>query len=109
MRFKIYYNEKSNKLDINCLRDTYTDIILPENADQHVYFPIPGDMQKDIKAYLMPILSEEEATEIEKIRQEIEALNLKRKDFIEALRVKYNPVIIEKCEEFRLQNSEWFI
>lgn len=109
MRFKIFFNESSQYLDINCLNDAHTDKILPENPSQHVYFPIPNDLRNEIKAELLQILNDESAKEYHQITEDIKALTDKRRDMINDLRIKLNPKIIEICEKFKEENAEYFI
>lgn len=109
MRFKIFFNEKSQSLDINCLTDSFTDTILPEDPSQHVYFPIPNEMKDQVKTYLMPIISEEIDAEYQAITDEIQALTDKRREMVNKLRAKLNPQIIDKCQEFKEENAEYFI
>lgn len=109
MRFKIFFNEGEQKLDINCLNDNHTDIILPENPDQHVYYPIPNDLRSEIKEYLKDILDDNATDEINSIIGEIVELQQKRKQAIYNLREKLNPEIIQRCEIFKKENAEYFI
>ena len=109
MRFKIYFNEQLQNLDINCLADTFSDTILPEDVNQHVYFPIPNDLQKEIKDNLMPLLDDGSASELRDILEQIKNLTDRRRDVINELRVKLNPQIIEKCQQFKEDNAEYFI
>lgn len=109
MRFKIYYDEKDKQLDINCLKGTNTDVIIPENVDQHVYYPIPDDLQGEIKVFLRDILNEQISEELEAVQYEMMQLIEKRKEIITKTRQKLNPVIIEKCKEFKVLNAEYFV
>jgi len=101
MRFKIYYNQETEQMDFNCLKDKFTDVILPEDPNQHVYFPIPDELQNKIREELLSLFSEKDSEEIQ--------LSSKRKELVNNLRVKLNPKIIEKCKEFREDNAEYFI
>lgn len=109
MRFKIFFDEKTNKLDINCLPDTNVDIILPENPSQHVYYPIPKDLSNVVHEYLLPLLDDEAAQEYAQITEDIKALTDRRREMINELRTLLNPKIIEKCEDFRIDHAEHFI
>ena len=109
MRFKLFYNENECRLDINCLGDNFTDVILPENLDQHVYFPIPSDLAKEIQKDLLAMIEEDDSIELEEFRQQMMAIVEERKKLVHKLRAKYNPMIIEKCKEFREENAEYFI
>jgi len=109
MRFKIFYNEKDSKLNINCLSDNHSDIILPENPDQHVYFPIPDELKDDIKKELLSLISDEDLESFENINDNIKLLLEQRKEMIHNIRKRTNPLIIEKCEEFKLERAEDFI
>lgn len=109
MRFKIYFDEQTQSLDINCLTDNYTDTILPEDPAQHVHFPIPNDLQKEMKASLMALLDENTTRELREVLEGIKALTDKRRDIVNDLRVKLNPLIIDKCQKFKEDNAEFFI
>lgn len=109
MRFKIFFNDQKQELDINCLKDAHSDTILPENPDQHVYFPIPNDLRAEIKEYLMPIIDDELVDKYNEITDEIQKLTNARRSMINELRTKLNPSIIDKCEEFKYENAEWFV
>lgn len=109
MRFKIFFNEQKQQLDINCLNDQHTDTILPKDPNQHLYYPIPNELKMEIKKELMPILDDESAQEYNAITEEIKALTDKRRDMINDLRTKLNPMIMAKCEKFKLDNAEYFI
>jgi hypothetical protein len=109
MRFKIFFNEQSRKLDINCLNDMHTDTILPENPSQHLYFPIPNELSNDIKKELMPVLDGKGADAYHAITEEIQALTDRRREMINELRMELNPKIMEICEKFKQENAEYFI
>jgi hypothetical protein len=110
MRFKLFFNEKEQKLDFNCLTDSNTDIILPENPEQHVYYPIPNDLQREMKAALMPLIEDENISqEIADLQVEIKNILEKRRQLIYDLRMKLNPSIIEVCKQFKEDNAEYFI
>lgn len=109
MKFKVFYNEQTKKLDINCLMDNFNDVILPENLDQHVSFPIPKDLLGECKQYLVQILDEEDISALQKICDDMEALVKLRRDTIYKFREKYNPLIVKRCEQFREDYAEWFI
>lgn len=109
MRFKLFYNEQKETLDINCLPDSFNDIILPDNVEQHVYYPIPKELGKQIKTEMMELIDQEDGAAIEEIRQQMLGLVQARKDLVNRLREKYNPLIMEKCKQFRDDNAEYFI
>lgn len=110
MRFKLFFNEQKNKLEINCLNDNKNkDIILPDDPEQHLYFPIPNTMKKDISAKLETLISDEVSAEFIALGNEIKALTDRRREMVNELRKKINPEIMEKCEEFRAENAEHFI
>lgn len=109
MRFKLYYSEKDKLLKINCLKDNFPDIILPENPDQHVYYPIPDELYEDIKKELNSIIPNEYIEIVKDLDEQISDLMKIRSECINDLRIKINPVIMERCKEFKLENAEYFI
>ena len=109
MRFKLYFNEQKQELDINCLKDEHTDIILPEDPSQHVYFPIPNDMRDEIHKVLVPLIEDTVSEEYLKIQEAIKALNERKRELINELRVQINPKIMTTCEKFKEDNAEHFI
>jgi len=109
MRFKIFYNEIKGILDVNCLQDDSGEIVLPENLNQHVFFPIPSDLLNEIHSEIMSILDQNISNEYKKIDEEIKELQKKRSNLIMNVRKQLNPLIIKKCEEFRNNNPEHFI
>ena len=109
MRFKIFFNEEKKALDINCLQDSHSDTILPTNTDQHVYFPIPNELSKEIKEEMMKILDGKRSEEYNAITDEISKLSQRRKEMVTSLREELNPKIIEVCERFKEANAEYFI
>jgi hypothetical protein len=109
MRFKIFFNEQKQTLDINCLNDQYSDTILPTDPAQHLYFPIPNELASDIKKELMPLLEGKEARMYHDITEEIRALTDRRREMINELRMELNPKVMEVCEKFKVENAEYFI
>jgi hypothetical protein len=109
MRFKLYFNEQKQELDINCLKDTHSDTILPDDVSQHVYFPIPNELREDIHKYLTPLITDTVSEEYLKIQETIKALNDRKRELINDLRAAINPKIMAKCEKFKEENAEHFI
>ena len=109
MRFKLYFNEQTQALDINCLKDTHSDTILPTDPEQHVYFPIPNDLLKEVHDYLVPLIEDTVSEEYLQIQETIKALNDRKRNLINDLRVKINPKIMAKCETFKDEHAEYFI
>lgn len=109
MRFKLYFNEQTQNLDINCLKDTHTDTILPTDVSQHVYFPIPNELHEEIHKILTPLITDTVSEEYIQIQEAIKALNDRKRDLINDLREKINPKIISTCEKFKQENAEHFI
>lgn len=109
MRFKLYFNEQKQELDINCLKDEHSDIILPEDPSQHVYFPIPNDMRDEIHKQLTPLITDTVSEEYLQIQEAIKALNDRKRELIDTLRVQINPKIMERCKKFKDENAEHFI
>jgi predicted alternative tryptophan synthase beta-subunit len=109
MRFKLYFNEQQQTLDINCLKDTHSDTILPDDVSQHVYFPIPNELRNEIHKLLTPLITDTISEEYIQIQETIKALNDKKRELINDLRAKINPKIMAKCEQFRQENAEHFI
>jgi predicted alternative tryptophan synthase beta-subunit len=109
MRFKLYFNEQKQELDINCLKDTHSDTILPDDVSQHVYFPIPNEMREEIHEYLKPLIDDTVSEEYLQIQETIKALNDRKREMINDLRAKINPKIMAKCETFKNENAEHFI
>ena len=108
MRFKLFYEE--NRIKINVLTDNSSDTILPENLDQHVYYPIPNEFIKQVQTSIQDILSvEDSTTTIQEIDCQMAKLIQKRKDALVNMKKKYNPKIMEFCEEYKINNPEWFI
>ena len=109
MRFKIFFNEPKGVLDVNCLKDDSNEIILPENTDQHVYYPIPSELTKEIYDDLLSLLDQSITDEFSAINASIKELQQKRKAMIDDVRAKLNPSIIKQCEDFKLNHQEYFI
>ena len=109
MRFKVFYNEKINEIDISCLKDKNKSIILPEALDQHVSYPIPKDMEKIIKKELFELIDKKETEKYLAITGEIQELQNKRKNMIEELRAELNPKILKTCEGLKERFPEYYI
>jgi hypothetical protein len=109
MRFKLYFNEQQQALDINCLKDENSDVILPEDPAQHVYFPIPNELRGEMHKLLVPLIEDTVSEEYLQIQESIKALNEKKRSLINELRIAINPKIMAKCEEFKKENAEYFI
>lgn len=109
MHFKVVYNYFIDSLDINCLPDNNSDIILPENTDQHVYFPIPSDLKNKIKSEMNKIIPKEKSDEFSNLVKDIHILEKMRKEKISEIRKNINPEIIKVCKQFREDNAEEFI
>ena len=109
MRFKLYFNEQKQELDINCLKDTNSDTILPDDVSQHVYYPIPNELREDIHKILTPLITDTVSEEYIKIQETIKALNERKRELINELRHAINPKIMAKCEQFKAENAEYFI
>lgn len=109
MRFKLYFNEQKQELDINCLKDTHSDTILPDDVSQHVYFPIPNDLREEIHKQLKPLITDTVSEEYIKIQEAIKSLNDRKRELINELRVSINPKIMKRCEQFKRDNAEHFI
>lgn len=109
MRFKLYFNEQQQALDINCLKDEHADTILPEDPAQHVYFPIPNEFRNDIHKMLVPLIDDTVSEEYIQLQASIKELNDKKRELINELRMKINPKIMAKCEKFKEENAEHFI
>jgi hypothetical protein len=84
-------------------------VILPDNLDQHVYFPIPRELTPQIKDHMSNLIDDRYTKELEAIRQQMIDLHEKRQSLIYELREKYNAKIIEECEKFKDENAEHFI
>lgn len=121
MRFKVYYDEKSKSLDINCLRDSKssTPIVddkgIPVSPHGHAYFNIPENLNDDIRDYIrenLPVIMKDfnkEAEEIDKILEQISELQARRNEIIDDIRSKSYPKVLETCREFTLLHPEFFI
>lgn len=109
MRFKLYFNEQTQTLDINCLKDTHSDTILPTDPEQHVYFPIPNELISEMHKHLVPLIEDTVSEEYLQIQETIKALNDRKRAMINDLRTKINPKIIAKCEKFKDEHAEYFI
>jgi hypothetical protein len=109
MRFKLYFNEQKQALDINCLKDEHADTILPTDPAQHVYFPIPNEFKDDVHKMLVPLIEDTVSEEYLEIQEAIKAMNDKKRELINELRMKINPKIMSKCEQFKNENAEHFI
>ncbi len=109
MRFKVFYDEKINSIKINVLIDMSTDIILPENLDQSLHYPIPNELKKEIQKTVQNLIEEEDSQCIGNIDKDIANLVEKRKDTIKEMRKKYNPKIMKYCEDYKINFPEWFI
>lgn len=109
MRFKIYFNEKTKSLDVNCLEDKSLDKIIPENPDQHISYPIPIESRKEIKKYLTDILNSELSKEFIDLENDINVLNTIKREKMHELRKVLNVEIFKKCEDFKEDFPEYFI
>lgn len=109
MKFKIFYNEKTKKLDINCLLGGSQETLLPKNANHHVHYNIDPRFLSHFKPYMMEILTDEDSQDLEKVTNEIVELQTKRQKMIENIRKTKNPEIIEKCRGFKMKFPELFI
>ena len=94
---------------MNCLKDDTNEIILPENTNQHVFYPIPSVLTKEIHDDLLSLLDQSITDEFNAIDASIKELQQKRKAMIDGVRAKLNPSIIERCENFKLNHPEYFI
>lgn len=112
MRFKIFFNESTQSLDVNCLcgkDDKYSEVFLPENTAQHVLYSIPNELALDIREYLRAVLDQSISDEFKRIDASIKELQHQRRALIDKARAKMNPKIIEHCEKFKAQHPELFI
>jgi hypothetical protein len=109
MRFKVFFNELTQSLDINCLCGVDSEVFLPENTAQHVLYPIPNELALDIREYLRGMLDQSISQEFKRIDATIKELQQQRRQLIDEARVKMNPTIIEYCEKFKIDHPEFFI
>jgi hypothetical protein len=109
MRFKIFFNELKQSLDVNCLSGHASEVFLPENPAQHVLYPIPNELALDIREYLQGMLDQSISQEFNRIDASIKELQQQRRELIDKARVKMNPAIIEHCEKFKIDHPELFI
>lgn len=109
MRFKIFFNELSQSLDVNCLCGPSSEVFLPENTAQHVLYPIPNELTLEIREYLRQVLDQSISEEFNAIDASIKELQQKRRQLIDEARAKMNPKIIEHCEKFKADHPELFI
>lgn len=109
MRFKIFFNELTQSLDVNCLSGPSSEVFLPENTAQHVLYPIPNELTLDIREYLQGMLDQSISQEFKNIDASIKELQQRRRQLIDEARTKMNPKIIEYCEKFKIEHPELFI
>ena len=109
MRFKIFFNEQKQSLDVSCLCGKDSEVFLPENTAQPVLYPIPNELALDIREYLAVVLDQDDNNKFKSIDASIKELQQKRRALIDEIRVKMNPVIIEHCEKFKAEHPELFI
>ena len=109
MRFKIFYNETAKALDINCISNKSSEIVIPEDLNQHVYYPLPADVEKHAKKHLMDLLTVEETEVFQKLLEDISELQRLRKEKLNEIRERLNPEIIRRCEDLRLLYPEFYI
>lgn len=109
MRFKIFFNELKQSLDVSCLRSACTAVWIPENTAQHVLYPIPDELAPNILEYLQGMLDQSISDEFKNIDASIKELQQKRSKLINEARAKMNPTIIEYCEKFKIDHPELFI
>ena len=109
MRFKIFFNELTQSLDVNCLSGHASEVFLPENTAQHVLYPIPSELALDIREYLRAVLDQSISQEFKRIDASIKELQQQRRQLIDEARAKMNPKIIEHCEKFKADHPELFI
>lgn len=109
MRFKLHFNEERQKLEVNCLNDKAGDIIIPEDVNQHIHYPIPSDLKTRIKKSLDELLLDSYTQEFINIDKQIKDLTNHRREMMNKIRQEVNPKIIEKCKSFRMDNAELFI
>ena len=109
MRFKIFFNELKQSLDVNCLCGNHSEVFLPENTAQHVLYPIPNELALDIREYLSGVLDQGYSDKFKSIDTSIKELQQKRRELIDEIRAAMNPAIIEHCEKFKADHPELFI
>ncbi len=109
MRFKVFYDEKINSIKIGVLTDTSTEIILPENVDQSLHYPIPNEFKKEVQKTVQNLIDSDDSACIDRIDKDFADLVQKRKDTMKKMREKYNPLIMKFCEDYKMNFPEWFI
>ena len=113
MKFKIVFNEMTNQIVVNCRpNNTEREVVLPDNPDQHVYYPLPdlpAPVQETLQEDLESLTTEEDTQEFLDIKDEIGALQTRRRALMTSLRERLNPQIIERCRDFKMKFPELFI
>ena len=109
MRFKVFFNERDNEIQINCLPSDDNDIIIPENVAQHIHYPIPKELQREISKEMNKLIDKHDVDDYLAIADEIKELQERRRQLINNVRVKMNPLIVQKCEDFKMDHPEYFI
>jgi hypothetical protein len=109
MKFKLVFDEKKSELKIHCLYSKDNNIVLPDNTEHPVFFPIPIEFKTEIEEYITNIIDIEHNDKVKEITKEIRNLQEQRSLYIKELRKIINPKIIEKCKEFADGNPEYFI
>jgi len=70
---------------------------------------IPDSLSDVIYEKLISLITSEENEQLKAINEEIEALFIKRKQFISKVGERVNPMIFEKCSEVENEYPEEFI
>lgn len=109
MRFKLVNDDNEGLIKINVLIDKTSQTIIPEDTDQHLYFPIPNKLKNDVLKKINNIIDKEDSYCIKQIDKKINNLIKERKKILNEMREKYNPKIHNFCKEYKMDNSEWFI
>lgn len=109
MRFKVIFDEKTKSLEINAIPDGFSDIILPENVDQHVQFPIPDDAYSIFYKQLRTLITEQDTQHFKDLQDNLEQIQTSKRLAMQKLRTELNPKIIELCVDFKENNPEYFI
>ena len=123
MKFKIYFNEQVKEMQISFINDSYNDVILPKNTHQHIYFPIPKELQSRVRGKLKNIVPQDFVKDFLQIQEDIKLLNKKspnimeklrilqqtRNDLIHSIRKEYNPKIMKALKQFQLDFAEFYL
>ena len=102
MRFKIYFNEKEQKLKINVLSGSAC-------TSNHIVENIPNNLQNVLRDYLNQKIQQQDCTRIIQIQEEYARLAKERADELNKIREKYDSIIKDGIHSHMLEFPELYL